>query len=297
MSTRPVRILLHHLIDYAGLFPPTGLAMPAAVRNYAAYRRGPQVWALGRFVLPAARLEEFDAAAAPFLPPGDEEPWRITVICSPDPSADIAHIDDFCRRHATRAIVDCLEFRPADAAALAAVNGEMFAGRHAYAEVAPGEGIEHRIEAVQKAGLRAKLRTGGLTSEAIPSVADVLGFLHACHAAGLAYKFTAGLHHAVRGAHYLATPEGPRARMHGFLNLFLAAAFLHQGMPDAELLQLLDESSERAFHADEAAIHWRGRRLEAATIAHVRSTQAISFGSCSFVDPMDDLTAMGLLAH
>lgn len=297
MSTRPVHILLHHLIDYAGLFPPAGLSMNATVRNYAAYRRGPQVWALGRLVVPVERLDEFDAAAAPFLPPGDEEAWRLTVLCGADLAAGIAHIDEFCRRHATRAVVDCLEFRPADAAAIAAANGDLLAGRHAYAEIAPGEGIERRVEAVRKAGLRAKLRTGGLTAEAIPSVADVYGFLRACHSAGVAFKATAGLHHAVRGTHYLTTPEGPRARLHGFLNLVLAAAFLHQGMSAADLLQLLDESSDRAFHADQAAIHWRGRRIDAATLAHVRSSQVISFGSCSFVDPMDDLTAMGLLAH
>jgi hypothetical protein len=297
VSTRSVHILLHHLIDYAGLFPPASLSMSAAVRNYAAYRRGAQVWALGRLVLPVARLDEFDAAAAPFLPPGDEQAWRLSVICTADLAADLARIDDFCRSHATRAVIDCLELRLPDEAAIASVNAALLDGRLAYVEMAPGAGVERRVETLHKAGLRAKLRTGGVTAEAIPSVADVYGFLRACHTFGVAFKATAGLHHAVRGSHYLTTPEGPRARMHGFLNLFLAAAFLHQGMPEAELLQLLDESSERAFRADEMAIHWRGRRLEASTLAHVRATQATSFGSCSFVDPMDDLTAMGLLAR
>lgn len=297
MSPKPVRILLHHLIDYAGLFPPAGLSMAVTVRNYAAYRGGPQSWALGRLVLPAARLDEFEAAATEFLPPVDLEVWRLSVICGTDLQTDVARIDEFCRRHATRAVVDCLEFHSTGEAGLDAVNRGLLAGRHAYAEVAPGDGVERRIAAVARAGLRAKLRMGGLTPEAIPSVQDVYGFLRACHEAGVAFKATAGLHHPVRGIHPLASPEGPRARMHGFLNLFLAAAFLHQGLPEADLLQLLDEFSARVFHADESGIAWRGRTVESAVLAHVRSSRAIAFGSCSFVDPMDDLTAMGFLTH
>ena len=59
----PLRILLRGLIDYAGLFPPASLDMADAVRNYAAYREGEHAWALGRFVVPAARLEEFERVA------------------------------------------------------------------------------------------------------------------------------------------------------------------------------------------------------------------------------------------
>jgi len=59
-----LRELMTGLIDYAGLFPPAALEMDAAVRNYEAYLRGPDAWALGRFVVPAARLE--DLAGRPF---------------------------------------------------------------------------------------------------------------------------------------------------------------------------------------------------------------------------------------
>ena len=42
--------------------------MAEAVANYAAYLRGGDAWALGRFVVPAARLDEFARAAAAHLP-------------------------------------------------------------------------------------------------------------------------------------------------------------------------------------------------------------------------------------
>ncbi len=59
-----MRALLDGLIDYAGLFPPAALGMEDAVASYATYRRGPFAWMLGRFIVPAARLGEFEQAAA-----------------------------------------------------------------------------------------------------------------------------------------------------------------------------------------------------------------------------------------
>jgi hypothetical protein len=53
-----LHVLLEHLIDYAGLFPPAALSMQDAVRNYARYRDGEYSWALGKFVVPQARVKE-----------------------------------------------------------------------------------------------------------------------------------------------------------------------------------------------------------------------------------------------
>ena len=58
--TEALRTLLAGLIDYAGLFPPAALDMAEAARNYEAYRAGPHSWALGRFIVPSARLSEVD---------------------------------------------------------------------------------------------------------------------------------------------------------------------------------------------------------------------------------------------
>ena len=58
MTNRSVIALLDALIDYAGLFPPAGLGMREAVRNYATNREGPYSWALARFICPASRLRE-----------------------------------------------------------------------------------------------------------------------------------------------------------------------------------------------------------------------------------------------
>ena len=60
----PYRSLLVDAIDFAGLFPPAAQDMSSAVRDYGRYRQGDEAWALGRFVVPVARLEEFDPQAA-----------------------------------------------------------------------------------------------------------------------------------------------------------------------------------------------------------------------------------------
>jgi hypothetical protein len=77
MTEPALRALLAGLIDYAGLFPPAALSMAEAVANYAGYRGGPDAWALGRFVVPAARLAEFEASAAPCL---NGTPWLLSVL-------------------------------------------------------------------------------------------------------------------------------------------------------------------------------------------------------------------------
>ncbi|MGH9659784.1 MAG: hypothetical protein ACRD96_14640, partial [Bryobacteraceae bacterium] len=62
---RIVETLLGGVIDYAGMFPPAALDLDTAQANYERYRRGPQGWLLGRFVVRVADLER--AGAIPRL--------------------------------------------------------------------------------------------------------------------------------------------------------------------------------------------------------------------------------------
>jgi hypothetical protein len=65
-----LRALLESLIDYAELFPPAALDMKTAVRNYARYLECEHSWMLARFVVPVARLEEFELEQASLCSPG-----------------------------------------------------------------------------------------------------------------------------------------------------------------------------------------------------------------------------------
>jgi hypothetical protein len=163
------------------------------------------------------------------------------------------------------------------------------AARPVYCEVPLAD-----LDAVRRAGCFAKVRTGGVKPEAIPAVTEVAEFLRACADRRLAFKATAGLHHPVRAEHPLNyEPDAPRAVMHGFLNVFLAACFAWHG--ERNLEPILAETDPAAFRFDADRAFWRGRALDAAQVRDARTHFAHAFGSCSFDEPVRDLEALGLL--
>ena len=95
----------------------------------------------------------------------------------------------------------------------------------------PLSGCGECIAAVADCGRRAKIRTGGETADKFPAPESVIEFMRLCAAAKVPFKATAGLHHPLRSVHrFTYQPESPSGMMHGFLNVFLAAAFLRAGM-------------------------------------------------------------------
>jgi len=142
----------------------------------------------------------------------------------------------------------------------------------------------------------AKVRTGGLSPEMIPASADVAAFLCVAAARRIPFKATAGLHHPLRSLRALTyAGDSPRATMHGFLNVFCAAAFAWHGADEAQLIDMLDETDPASFQFDDSGLSWCGRHLSAAQIHSARREFAHSFGSCSFEEPISDLRELGLL--
>ncbi|MGH7629751.1 MAG: hypothetical protein ACREOF_10305 [Gemmatimonadales bacterium] len=292
---RSLRTLLHRIIDYAGLFPPAGLDMSPAVAEYARERAGPDRWALGRFVAPAARLDELGRAAAPCLPPAGE-PWRVSALVGADTTGDLATIVRFNDSHGGRAVADAIELKAATADVIAAALDTIGPGFDTYVELPVHADPAELIHAVGQLGARAKIRTGGITADAFPAPPDLLRFIRACVDAGVAFKATAGLHHPLCGGYALTyAAASARAPMYGFLNLFLAAAFMARGLGDAEGAALLAEQSPAAFRFSDPVVEWRGRSLAEPDLARARREVATSFGSCSFREPIDDLRSLGFL--
>jgi hypothetical protein len=149
------------------------------------------------------------------------------------------------------------------------------------------------LDEVHRAACFAKLRTGGVKPEAIPAVGDVAAFILACAGRRLPFKATAGLHHPLRGDYRLTyAPDSAQARMFGFLNVFLAAAYARNGLDESELIPLLEETSRLAFQVTDDSISWRGNRLDLAAIRRAREQVVISFGSCSFTEPVSELAEL-----
>jgi hypothetical protein len=290
----PLTVLLARVVDYAGLFPPAALSMADAAREYAAQRAGETSWMLGRFVVPAARLGELGAALTD-TPPGDADPWPLSVLAGAD---DVERVRTFAR--ATPAVrVEALELRAeapdAVTGARAVADALGVDGARAFVELPPGAAPGPYADAARAAGVALKLRAGGVTPDAFPPADAVVAFMHACVARGVPFKLTAGLHHPIRGEHPLTYEPGcPRGTMHGFLNVLAAAALLAEGHAPDAVAPLLEERDASALAFGGGGVRWRGLGAGPAALAPGRRGLA-SFGSCSFAEPVADLRALGLL--
>ncbi len=294
------RALLEGLVDYAGLFPPAAESMREAVARYDEYRRGDHAWALGKFVVPVARLAEFEDAVRPLV--GDE-PWTLSLIAGADFVSDVRAIEDFARRAGSIARVGAIEVKGATAGQIAAIarnaallRANMSNAFDVYVEVPVASDPSELIEAIASHGMRAKVRTGGVEAGAFPTAEQLARFFAECARHDVTFKATAGLHHAMRGRYPLTyDPASSRGTMFGFLNVFLAALFARDGLGVAETAALLEERDASAFTFTASGVNWRGRALSADAIHRARASTATSFGSCSFAEPVADLSSLGLL--
>lgn len=289
-----IRKLLDHAIDYAGLFPPAALTMDRAVENYIAYARSGQAGMLGRFVAPAARLDEL----AEVIDARGGRNFRVSAVLGAGFGSDIDAAKAFNERLASRSVsIDSVEAkadRPQAIYELAARTAA--AGLDAFAELPLRGELELLVDAVREAGIRAKVRTGGLSSDAFPPARDVVRFMRACLDAAVPFKATAGLHHAITGTYALTyAADSPRGQMFGFLNVLLAAAFMAGGLSNDDAALLLEERDRSAFAFTADGVSWRGRHVAAQTIASSHANSFGALGSCSFHEPVDELRSMSLL--
>lgn len=307
MSTEPPaanipirRALLAGLIDYAGLFPPAALTMERAVADYAAHRASGDAWILGRFIVPAARLDAFEAEAGAHLPrEAGAEPWRLSVLVGGDLAAARARIERFNRDHATssggQAVVETIESKAGTADEVVQLACT-FAGLEAFCEIDPHGDPAPLLDAAVQAGAHGKIRLGGVTADAFPPPAVVARFLAAARRTGAAFKATAGLHHPLRGDYRLTyEPDSAAGTMHGFLNVFLAAGLLYGGALEEEKARtLLEVEAPSAFSWEQEAVRWQDTVLTADTLGTARRDFARSYGSCSLAEPVAELRALGL---
>ena len=242
------------LIDYAGLFPPAKLPLAQATAEYRSARHGAHAWMLGRFIVPATTLASSpltgDGPFSVILDGGsDAVTWLKSIESSIVAVAPLrergvaietlevplpaAFTQDRTPEEPLQRLRDLLE-----RAKLSELPVYVeFARRGAWKAV-----VDRAMSAAMHAGCGAKLRCGGLTAEAFPSVDEVADFVAAAVAARVPFKATAGLHHPVR--HFNAQSG---FTMHGFLNI-LAAAALGPRAGLETLRQIVAEEEPGAFH-------------------------------------------------
>ncbi|MBO3737556.1 hypothetical protein [Actinoplanes flavus] len=243
------------LFDDAAIFPPGNLPMADAVAAHRERAESGLAPLLGPFICSLARWDELVAATAggPRL--------RVSLVV-PDLGADLPE-------HPSVEIV-------AVEGPAASVNGGTLT---AYHEIACDEITATRVAALRDAGVRLKIRTGGVRADAFPTEKQLAGALWAAVRGGLAFKLTAGLHDPVRHRDPATGFEH-----HGYLNVILATARALQGY-DIERA-LADQDGERVA----AAVAGIDEVLVKAVRHHF-----VSFGTCSISEPVGGLLRFGLL--
>ncbi len=321
--TPALHALLDGLFDYAGLFPPAALDLDASTDLYRDYRASDDAWMLGRFIVPAARLPEARGAVSAHL--GHEAggaSWRFSVLGIASDASEswldaaqrtLSQARAFDAGHDGQTACDRFELRlPADLAADPdRLVGELMALDEAYrsgAGTGPRAALEvpfltapettaPAAQAVAEANARIgrpafalKLRCGGVTPDLVPSVERLAAALHTVVQSGAPFKATAGLHHPLPNL-----DEAVGARMHGFLGVFGGSilARLH-GLDADALAEILDSDDASAWSAGDG-LRWTSLAASAAEVADGRAQLALSFGTCSFDEPRDDLQALGWL--
>ncbi len=304
------RMAFDRLIDYAGLFPPAKLPMEDAIAEYAAAQQGAAAWVLGRFIVPASRISE---AAASWTARPQAEPLPLSVIVDGSPDSrrwfgalqsalgEVARL----KEGESHVRVEALEIPlPAPLSARETFDAPIGQLRAlldraglddlpAYVELPRGtrwrELLAGAMAALARMRLNAKIRCGGVVAQAFPSVEDVAAFAAATAVEGVAYKATAGLHHPLRHR-----DPATGFVMHGFLNLLAAATFAPHADTE-QLIRIVAEEDSGAFGFEDSSLRWRDQRAGRDDVARMRETAFAGYGSCSFSEPVDDLTALGIL--
>jgi len=287
------------LIDYAGLFPPARLEMAAAVAGYRSARGGSNAWMVDRFVCPASRLTELTGVLMATMGDG-EEPWRLTVTADGGPDeigVDALLIDTFEVEMDGAAIAEAVEMPlpSSDATTWIARAADLFS-RAMFFEIPWREGGTIALDSVASARdatrvlLGAKLRCGGLAADAFPPPEVVAVVIAACRDRGLPLKTTAGLHHPFR---HLDPATG--FTHHGFVNLLVACTAAEAGRDMATLTAMVADDDPRSFALDREGVRWRDEKFGASSVSRGRQSLFVGYGSCSFDEPVDDLTALGVL--
>jgi hypothetical protein len=291
--------LLTGAIDYAGLFPPAALDMREAVARYAGFRGTGEAWALGRFVLPLSRVDELAAAQRAIGAEGHT--WRLSVLLGEDPVADGARIRAFNAAHAGSALIDSAEAKlggPSSASrqAIAALVEHLPPSLRLFVEVPSNGDLSAFMAPIAAANVCAKIRTGGVTAEAFPDALHIARFLTSCAEHDVRFKATAGLHHPWRGRYPLTYEQSaPTAVMFGFLNLFVAAALARRAAALEEIVGILQAERGSDFRFGDDGLRWKDTRVTHHELLESHATFALSFGSCSFEEPLYDLRRLALL--
>lgn len=274
--TSPEMSLFTGLLDDAAVFPPGNLPLAEAVPAHVRHLRSAHAGLVGALVLAAKDLD----ALAPLVA-GRARGSLALSLTAPLPAVGgaAATAEAIPAVHlVSLEVALTAETKPED---VAPTLYEALPGRTSvtvFVEVPRDSRRDAVLAALSGTRFLAKFRTGGVRAELYPDEKELAGAVLAAVRAGVPFKATAGLHHALRN-----TDPETGFEQHGFLNLLAATAAALDGADETELVEILADR-------DGARVTQRVRALSARVREAFRS-----FGTCSVTEPVEELADLGLL--
>lgn len=279
MSTSPLRTeLVAGLFDDAAVFPPGNLplaeAVPAHFHHAAAAHRD----LVSHLVVAYKDLQALEHVLA------NEAEDRMLEIAVTVPLHEVAAALEAATQIVQvrlRALEVTLSHRATPAEAMSALRATVACEPQAaiFVEIPRDDRRDEVLNALAGTGYFAKFRTGGVRAELYPDEAELAGSILAAVEAGVPFKATAGLHHALRN-----TDPATGFEQHGHLNLLAATGKALDGADTSDLANALADRDGERIAADVRALDPSVRQVFRC------------FGTCSIDEPIEELVQLGLLA-
>lgn len=294
MSTIPEPY--RHLVDDAAVFPPGSTPLAQALAEHRAHRGSGYADLVGPFVVSDVALPDLIEAVRADEGPA---PLRVSVVVTGGAGAVEPAVRWAARAEELELAAVELALRdeqdlPRNARRVTTVVDQLRASGDlddetpvyveppAVVEPEPGPSWLAALDEVAALDLRLKFRTGGVSADAFPSATTLASYVEAALDRELRFKCTAGLHHAIRHR-----DEETGFEHHGFLNVLAATRAALDGLGPAEVARRLDTTAAETV----------GGWLDEAGPEGLASARRwfVSFGSCSVLEPLEDLVDLGLV--
>ena len=326
-TSATAKALLSGIVDYAGLFPPAKLSVKDAVSTFISHRKKEYSWMLGRFVVGSVKMRD---VANEFVTQGFTEKVEFSMVSTyvddkagflDGLTSQMNMIKQLEKEYQSQFKVPSFEVKLPSSLTKKMPSWAIYELMREVTEVvleqAPDlnqiffetdlstdwknaipntlDGIFRNRQVILQSAPHLvygfKLRCGGVNPEDHPNIDLVAMALRFAKNAGIPLKFTAGLHHPFR--HY---DSSMKIRKHGFVNIF-TTGILHSlhNLEDEEIQELIGEELSELFTFNQDTIAWKDYAADLTQISEARKNTVLSFGSCSFDEPVEDLVALGIL--
>jgi len=325
-----VKAFMNEIIDYAGIFPPANLTLKESFENFIDYRSYKHNWMLSKFVCPFSKLTELSELIEQNSNVSESDKLRISILGSLSADSltferniakDINDIQKFLKNNGSKVIVEAFEIKLPHELMNFRESADFIDTLNDIREKAAKE-FSHNVQIFLEAEIMTedwtdiinslsstlsvcnqfyleetgysklgfKFRTGGVVPAAYPSCNQAAYTIMKCIENMVPFKATSGLHHPVR--HF---DEQANTKMHGFLNIFGAGILYYsKKITPMKVKTIIEDENPDNFKFDDDSFSWCDYKVNIEEIVKARNYM-LSFGSCSFNEPRQDLKNLKIL--